>query len=272
MDSLVEEDLVSIHVKSDEFGEVPDNREQLESGLRKTQAVAYAKGLVKNLFCQWRSFYRFYKKYKLREWPVSAHTLALYAQYLAHTFHSVKLVRNYLSGVCTLHILTKVVPPSLKDIEVCLILRGLNKLMPSPVKQAHPLTPEILLDIANFLNLAKLRDLVFWAILLVGFFGMLRKSNLIPDSKRGFDAKKQLSRGHVSFRGGAAILSIMWSKTLQFRNRVLEIPLLPIPHSPLCPVTVLKVLLDRTKWKKGTPSVRNKRLAYIHICAVPKQV
>ena len=54
----------------------------------------------------------------------------------------------------------------------------------------------------GYLDLKKHRDLVFWAILLVGFFGMLRKSNLIPDSQASFDPIKQLTRGARVVREG----------------------------------------------------------------------
>ena len=74
------------------------------------------------------------------------------------------------------------------------------------MKRAQPITPEILLDIVSFLNLSKHRDLSFWAILLIGFFGMLRKSNLMPDKKDSFDPSKQLSRGHISFFQDIAII------------------------------------------------------------------
>ena len=119
-------------------------------------------------------------------------------------------------------------------------------------RQAQPLTPEILLDILAYLDLTKRADLVFWVILLISFFGMLRKSNLIRDAKNSFDPNKQLSQGHVVFIGDIAFLYITWAKNLQFRQKVLEIPLLPIPNSALCPVTVLKLLL-RTCGKQYHP-------------------
>ena len=111
------------------------------------------------------------------------------------------------------------------------------------IKQAQPLTPDILLDILAQLDLEKKPDLVFWATLVIGFFGMLRKSNLMPDTKKGFDPSKQLMRSHIYFQEYLAILRITWVKNIQFRQRTLEIPLFAIPGSPLCPVTLLKLLM-----------------------------
>ena len=115
--------------------------------------------------------------------------------------------------------------------------------MLSPVKQAKPITPEIMLDMVSFLDLTKRMDLVFWGVVVVGFFTFFRKSNLVPDSKETFDPKKQLTRGSVWFDDTLAILTITWSKTIQYRQRAIEIPLFPVPNSPLCPVTLVKALM-----------------------------
>ena len=242
-----DDDTISLQADSDEFGEAPETKKELESALRKTQATAFAKGTVKNLLCQWRSFFCFYAKYDLSEWPVPEHNLCLYAQFLAYNFKSARSVRSYLYGVRTLHVLLNFKAPNMQDLEIKLTFRGLNKWLTTPVKQAQPLTPEILTDMLAFLDLEKHADLVFWGSLLLGFFGMLRKSNLMPDTLDGFDTMKQLTNGHIEFKGNLAIIRATWTKTIQCSERVLEIPLFPIPGSPLCPVTVLKLLKLRAK-------------------------
>ena len=74
---------------------------------------------------------------------------------------------------------------------------------------------------------------------------MLRKSNLMPDTKDSFDGFKQLTRGHISFREDIAIINVTWAKNLQNRERLLEIPLFPIEGSALCPVMAIKLLLAK---------------------------
>ena len=177
-------------------------------------------------------------------WPVPEHVLCLFAQYLAYTFHSIAAIRNYIAGIRKIHILLKTTPPAANDIEVKMTMLGLAKKMKRGVKQAFPLTPDIMLDMVPFLNLKKRFDLMFWGILVVGFFTFFRKSNLIPDGLHKFDHKKQLSRNAVSFEQNVAIVGVTWSKTIQFRNKLLEVPLFQIPNSPLCPVTVLRALLS----------------------------
>ena len=131
-------------------------------------------------------------------------------------------------------------------MEFAITMRGLTKKLAKPVKRALPITPDIMLDMLSFLNLNKRSDLVFWAILVISFFAMLRKSNLIPDTKTGFDPLKQLTWGHIEFRQGIAVITVTWAKNLQNQERLVEIPLFPILHSLLCPVTVLKALLNQS--------------------------
>ena len=207
--------------------------------------------------CQWRSYFRFSARFKYHTWPVTTHLLCLYAQFLAYTFHTAKAVRAYIGGLRTLHSLLRFEPPSLKDIEVRLTLMSLAKQLNKPVKQAQPVDPQILLEFFTFLDMKKSTDLVFWSMLVIGFFAMLRKSNLMPNSRKNFDYTKLFTRAHVKFSGDIAILLVTWSKTLQYRNKILEIPLYPIPNSPLCPVTILKALLS-FKGRRSDPLFKSR--------------
>ena len=155
-------------------------------------------------------------------------------------------------GIKTLHILTKVKPPDLGDIEMSLTLRGLKKTLIRTVKRAQPLTPDILMDILAHINLSKQTDLIFWVLLLVSFFGMLCKSNLVPDTRISFDGEKQLTRGHITFRGDVAIVTVTWAKNIQNRQKIVELPLFSVPGSPLCPITTLRAILAN-KGKKHYP-------------------
>ena len=203
-----DQDMVLLQPESEEFPEEAGDNRQLEKDLGKTKKSAYSPGMLHNFMCQWRSYIHFAKRYRVSEWPVTEHTICLFAQHLAYTFKSAKAVKNYVYGLRTLHVLTQTTPPNLKHPEIKLTFRGLNKVLTHEVKRAQPLTPDILLDVLQYLNLNRHVDRVFWALLLTGFFGMLCKSNLIPDSKDSFDPVKQLTRGHVSFVENLAVIRV----------------------------------------------------------------
>lgn len=68
---------------------------------------------------------------------------------------------------------------------------------------------------------------------------MSRKSNLVPISISKFDSKKQLTWGDILLENDILIVLVKWSKTVQFGERILRIPLINIPDNILCPVKAL---------------------------------
>jgi len=65
---------------------------------------------------------------------------------------------------------------------------------------------------------------------------MSRKSNLVPTSVKKFDSSKQLCRNDITVYSSFLVVSFKWTKTLQFGNQILNIPLVLISNSKFCPV------------------------------------
>ena len=74
------------------------------------------------------------------------------------------------------------------------------------------------------------------------FFSLLRKSNLVPTTLADVasNSAPHLRMCDVSFQHDHCILHVYKTKTIQFRQRALQIVLPFIPHSVLCPVSALK--------------------------------
>ena len=83
----------------------------------------------------------------------------------------------------------------------------------------------------------KSTNIVLWCLFLFAFFLFARKSNLVPTKLKDVKSSKFLLRQDVTFEGGNLLITIKWSKTIQFGDRILVTPLIKIPDSPLCPVT-----------------------------------
>ena len=77
----------------------------LKAELRNSRRQAFAEGTNKNLTIQWETFLLFCFYFKLTYLPVDTETLSLYAQFLSRSFKSVQSIKNYLSGVKTMHYL-----------------------------------------------------------------------------------------------------------------------------------------------------------------------
>ena len=70
---------------------------------------------------------------------------------------------------------------------------------------------------------------------MVAFFSFFRKSNLLPPSTTEFDTKRHLRKCDVRLFPWGIILVVRWSKTIQYRDRTLLVPVPKIAHSSLCP-------------------------------------
>ena len=69
---------------------------------------------------------------------------------------------------------------------------------------------------------------------------MLCKSHLLVKSLRAFDSSQHFLCLDFTFYPWGGLVTISWSKTIQFHERVVLLPLPFIPDSPLCPVTAVK--------------------------------
>ena len=115
---------------------------------------------------------------------------------------------------------------------------GLKRMMPHAVKQAEPITPELLMKLGKVVNYKDQVEMVAWTGLLLGFYMFLRKSNLVPDTMDTFNGEEQFRRLDINLLGldKAMMFEIRWSKTIQHKQKVLRLPVLPAKNKAICPV------------------------------------
>ena len=94
---------------------------------------------------------------------------------------------------------------------------------------------------------------IFKAAILLAFFSFLRISNLVPHSISGYNPLKHLSRGDLIFAPLGTNILIMWSKTLQNKDKVKVIKVPSLGKSPLCPVAAVKQVLHRSSGNNNSP-------------------
>ena len=185
--------------------------------------------------------------------PANTETLSLYTQFLSRTFQSVHSIKNYVSGVKSMHYLLGYPVEHINDFLINLGLKGIARLNPHSVSQAKPITPEILLNMASHLNLCKTTDKNYWCLFLFAFFFFARKSNLVPTTKDDVENKKCLLRKDVSLQQDMLIVSFRYSKTIQFGERILETPLVRIKDSVLCPIKAFQNMCSATSVEPDEP-------------------
>ena len=225
----------------------------LKKDLNVSRRSAYAQGTVKNLRVQWESYLLFCLYFGLTYLPAETEILSLYAQFLSRTFKSTQSIKNYISGIKTMHYMLGYSTEKINDFLLNLSLKGIARLNPYCIRQALPITPSMLIQMSSFMDLTDPVDVVYWCLFLFAFFLFARKSNLVPTSKSDMKDKKFLLRKNVSIEANYIIVSMNWSKTIQFGERVLQTPLIQIPGSVLCPVTAYFTMCEKVKAKSEDP-------------------
>ena len=162
-----------------------------------------------------------------------------YAAFLARTLKATS-IPNYLNIISILHKEFNLPNPLANNWALQSLLTGIKRVKGQPPAQKLPITPDVLKKIYFQLNLCNSFDASFWAVCLVSFYGMLRKRHLLAGSHSTFDPSQQLVRSDFQIFPWGALVTIRWSKTIQFQERVVQIPLPLIPDSPLCPVIAIQ--------------------------------
>ena len=186
-----------------------------------------------------------------RAFPAEINTLCRYIAHLAERLQA-SSIPKYLSIIRLVHSEMGLPSPITQNWTLDSLLRGVKRDKGLVVKRKLPITPDILLKIHSSLNLKTVTDILFWAACLVGFFGLFRKANLLPVSHNS--TGYHFLKSDVSFIAGGLLMRVRGSKTIQFGERDLSVPLPLIPGSPLCPTTaVTAVLLSTPNLPLDTP-------------------
>ena len=210
----------------------------LDARVKKSTKSGYKPGSSKNLRTYINRYLDFCLEFKLPPVPAEGIQLRRFVQYLADSpsISSFQTLNNYSWGVKTFHKLLGLEPPSTTEFLTALLLKGLKLALARPIAQAEPITPKILVQMSYRVDFRYKEQLTAWVALLYGFHMLLCKSNLVLDTQKEFDPEKQLARKNICLAHNAILVSIEWSKTLQYKEKILPVPLIPIANKIICPV------------------------------------
>ncbi|CAC5413541.1 unnamed protein product [Mytilus coruscus] len=108
---------------------------------------------------------------------------------------------------------------------------------------------------------------VFWAMIMRGFYCILKKSQFANNSRITFNPKGQLTRGDLQFTKEGLIVNVQWSKTSQKHSEIHQIPLKRIDDCVLCPVLTYSIMVKMLQALPhapafGLPTVNGKICAF----------
>ena len=216
--------------------------DELSIEAMKAQANTYAKGTRKNFRSSIRTFILFCVKFGRPICPTDRQTLMSFAQLMSLTV-GYGHIKNIFSGIKMMHrALDHHFPED--DFQVDTTLKAIKRLLAGTPYQTLPITPEILEKMYIFVDTDDPEQLANWCSYLTGFRCLLRKSNLVPESMSKFNPDTGLSRSKIFIPQDkdVALVYLNWSKTNQFNNKEIVIPMVADPVMALDPVFHLKKL------------------------------
>ena len=143
----------------------------------------------------------------------------------------------------------------MSDYDSFLTQQKLTCMMGDRVYHTFPITIDILLRIFQSFQPRNVFHACMRAAFLVAFFSFLRISNLVPYtlSEVHSSASFFLRCRDITFTAAGAYLHVFKTKTIQFKQKILEIPLPVIPNSILCLVTALTTYFTLVPASSNSP-------------------
>ena len=139
---------------------------QLDTKVAATKGQSIKDSTKKNLLTQLNAYEKFCDTYLLEYFPCDNRQLCRFGQHLSRSFESPESVCNYLSGVRTCLALLGLQVPDTQDRQMKMFTAGLKRLMPHAVKQAEPVTPEILVKLSRVVNYKDSVEIIAWTTVL----------------------------------------------------------------------------------------------------------
>jgi site-specific recombinase XerD len=204
--------------------------EQVADYARDYAAHAKAPNTLKAYRIDWADFSEWCALHRLEFLPATLQTVALYLTDLART-HKVSTLYRRLSGISQAHQAAGYVTPT-TDAQVRLVFQGIRRTLGSaPDQKNAAITAEVraMVETLSSTSLIGVRDR---ALLLVGFAGAFRRSELVS-----------LDLADVTFGADGLIVQLRRSKTDQEgEGRKVGLPFGSNPQT--CPVRSLRAWLN----------------------------
>ena len=197
-----------------------------------------------------KAYWEFSNEMGIKHFPPTPEEVVLYSSWLLFTKCSkTASLLQYLSALrvyCSS--LNLWVPSPTEFGPLRCLVEGSRRFFPGPTRRSQPVTAKMLASLidtrpprqATWRQLTTLQVLKDTCLLL--WFTMLRSSNLFPAFPAAVDPVRQLTWDKIRLAPGGVIISILLSKTEQFREKIHEISLVAKPGSRFCPVAALNRL------------------------------
>ena len=136
-----------------------------------TQGYKYTKASASNVISAIRQWLFFTNFFLVPVLPASVDSVVCFVEFMART-SGYEHLKHLLSSLRFLHQALDLKFPE-QNFQIDMTMQGLKRRLARVPFQVLPITPQILRDIYNFLDLRKLSDLALWCAFLISFYSLL---------------------------------------------------------------------------------------------------
>ena len=175
--------------------------------------------------------------------PADPVGLCMYAAVLARILKYTS-IKQYMNIVRILHLEWGLPNPLANNYQLSCVLGGIRRHIGDRPHRKTPLTTQLLLQFLSCLDLSGPADCALWAAMLLAFYGLLRIGSMLCGSLQ-CDHSRHVTLADVQLHCEGIDITVQVTKTIQFAERTLVIPLLRVPGNVLCPFQALTLYLQR---------------------------
>lgn len=190
----------------------------------------------------------------------------MYVEHLTSCCQSPTSIGNYIAAVRHMHKRLHVAAPSLDSFELTTMLRAVRLTMLHHPNRRAPLSLAALRTLVDLCSTMGRTGVIMKVAITFAFFGLLRQSNLAPQSVALAKDPRNTRRNDVVVAPPGLIITLRWTKTLQTGENVVRIPLPRLTGSRLCPVDAFIDLSRRCPASPGAPllcaSIKGRRRVF----------
>ena len=212
----------------------------IDAEVSSYRQATFADNTKKTYLSQLRVYVRFCLYFGYKIVPCNTKTLVRYIIFLARN-HVPSSVKQYLNVIRLIHLENGYENPLKENYVLNSVTKGIARVKGVPPKRKLPITPELLIAFYHLLDMSVVENLVFYCACVVAFFSFFRKSTLLSKDLESHDPASNLCRKDVKFLADGALLSVRHTKTIQFHERVLQVPLTK-SDTILCPRRFLQLM------------------------------
>ena len=220
--------------------------EQLNEEYESLAAKCYADATWSTKSTQLKKYLEFCNLYSefVTSSPCPPRQVALYITHLSRTL-KYSSVRGYVSALSIFLELVGGRGVDYKNHLVSTAFQGARRVLGQKVKQAAPLLPSHIVKLGEMLTEGP-GHVAFRAALLLSFRALLRKQNVT-------DSDAMLTREDITIYKWGMMVRVRKSKTIQFQQKELLIPVTRVRDIRLCAVHWVSRHLDEVKAPKSAP-------------------